>query len=60
MNNSAIEGQKTVTLACAVNAFHVALSIIYSMCFFCMLQCSPDIERRLCSLLDNKTVPLII
>ena len=30
------------------------------MCLFCMLQCSPDIERRLCSLLDNKTLPLII
>ena len=59
MNNSAVEGRITVMLAEVVYASHVALST-YSMCLFCMLQCSPDIVRRLCSLLDCKTLSLII
>ena len=59
MDNSAVEGRITVLLAGAVYASHVALST-YSMCLFCMLECSPDIERRLCSLLDNKILSLII
>ena len=59
MDNSTVEGRITVMLAEVVYASHVALST-YSMCLFCVLQCSPDIERRLCSLLDNKTLPLII
>ena len=59
MDNSTVEGRITVMLAGTVYASHVALST-YSMCLFCMLQCSPDIERRLCSLLDNKTLSLII
>ena len=59
MDNSAVEGRRRVMLAEVVYASHVALST-YSMCMFCMLQCSPDIERRLCSLLDNKTLSLII
>ena len=59
MDNSTVEGRITVMLAGAVYASHVALST-YNMCLFCMLQCSPDIERRLCSLLDNKTLSLII
>ena len=59
MDNSTVEGRITVMLAEVVYASHVALST-YSMCLFCMLQCSPDIERRLYSLLDNKTLSLII
>ena len=59
MGNLTVEGRITVMLAGAVYAPHVALST-YSMCLFCMLKCSPDIERRLCSLLDNKTLSLII
>ena len=59
MNNSTVAGRITVMLAEVVDASHVALSK-YSMCLFCMVQCSPDIERRLCSFLDNKTLPLII
>ena len=59
MDISAAEGRITVMLAEVVYASHVALST-YSMCLFCMLQCCPDIKRRLCSLLDNKTLPLTI
>ena len=59
MDISAVEGRITVMLAGVVYASHVALST-NSMCLFCMLQCSPNIERSLCSLLDNKTLPLII
>ena len=59
MDNSAVEGRITVMLAGFVYASHVALST-YCMCLFCMFQCSHDIERRLCSLLDNKTLPLNI
>ena len=59
MDISAVECRITVMLAGVVYASHVAFST-YSICLFCMLQCSPDIERRLCSLSDNKTLPLII
>ena len=59
MDNSAVDGRITVMLASVVYASHVALST-YSMCLLCMLECSPDIERRICSLLDSKTLPLII
>ena len=59
MDNSTVEGRITVILAGAVYASHVALST-YIMFLFCMLRCSPDIKRRLCSLLDNKTLSLII
>ena len=53
MDNLAVEGRITVILAGVVYASHVALST-YSMCLFCMLRYSPDIEARLYSLLDNK------